>query len=94
MRIAVTYENGEVLLDTVYDDNNPRTAIGNATYNIKASDFELISGLDKGELKSHPKVRKLNHSKSWETRVLEIINRENTLEEREDTVQLVKRLKK
>ena len=92
--IAYIYENGEVLLDTVYDDNNPRTAIGNATYNIKASDFELISGLDKGELKSHPKVRKLNHSKSWETRVLEIINRENTLEEREDTVQLVKRLKK
>lgn len=91
--VAYIYKNGEVLLDTVYDENNPRTAIGNATYNIKACDFELISGLDKSELKNHPCVKKLNHSKNWETRVLEITNRENSEEDKEAAVQLVKKIK-
>ena len=92
--VAYIYENGEVLLDTLYDESNPKTAVGNATYNIKADCFEMISGLDKGELKRHPNVVKLNHSKNWETRVLEIINRENSVEEKEAAKQLVKRLKK
>ena len=92
--VAYIYPNGEVLLDTLYDDNNPRTAMGNATYNIKAKDFEMVSGLDKSELKNNPKVVKLNHSKNWETRVSEIVNRDNSEEEKESAIQLVKRLRK
>ena len=92
--VAYIYKNGEVLLDTIYDDNNPKTAVGDATYNIKAEDFELISGLDKGVLKNHPKVKKLNHSKHWEDRALEIINRENKKNDKEAAIQLVKKLKK
>ena len=92
--VAYIYRNGEVLLDTIYDDDNPKTAIGNATYNIKAKDFDRISGLDKGELKLCPEARKINHSKHWEDRVNEIINRENNQSDREAAVKLVKRLKK
>ena len=92
--IAYIYKNGEVLLDTLYDDNYPKTAVGNATYNIKARNFELISGLDKSKLKHHPNVNKLNHSKNWEERVLDIINRDNSNEEKDDAIKLVKRLKK
>ncbi|MBR2678793.1 MAG: hypothetical protein IKE63_05195 [Bacilli bacterium] len=92
--IAYIYKNGEVLLDTVYDENNPRTAVGNATYNIKARDFQLISGLDKSELKNNPKVVKLNHSKFWEDRVSEIVKRDNGEKSKEEAIQLVKKIKR
>ncbi|MBQ6497941.1 MAG: hypothetical protein IJI58_04430 [Bacilli bacterium] len=92
--VAYIYDNGEILLDTLYDDNNPKTARGNATYNIKASDFDIISGLDKSVLKSHPKVTKLNHSKNWQMRVSEIVNRENNSEEKQEAITLVRKLKK
>lgn len=92
MYVAYIYENGEVILDTIYDDSNPRTAIGNAIYNIKARDFENVSCLNKKELSKHPNVTKINHSKKWIDRVEEIINREASEEEKEDVKRLIKRL--
>ena len=92
MYVAYIYENGEVILDTIYDDYNPRTAIGNAIYNIKARDFENVSYLDKKELGKHPNVTKINHSKKWMDRVDEIINREALEEEKDDAKKLIKRL--
>lgn len=92
--IAYIYPNGEVLLDTLYDENNPKSATGNAIYNIKAYDFELISGLDKTKLRSDFRATKIVHSKNWEKKASEIINKENSFGDREAALQLVKKLKK
>ena len=89
--IAYIYPNGEVLLDTLYDENNPKSATGNAIYNIKAYDFELISGLDKTKLRSDFRATKIVHSKNWEKKASEIINKENSFGDREAALQLVKK---
>ncbi|MBR3211023.1 MAG: hypothetical protein IKF71_03690 [Bacilli bacterium] len=91
--IGYIYDNGEVILDTEYDPFKPATAEGNAVYNLKVGDFELLSQYDKQHLRKHPRVGVMNHSKTWEDRVSKIIDREALPQEIEASKQLIKRLK-
>lgn len=91
--IAYIYENGEVILDTLYNDEHPTTATGNAIYNLKISDFRALSRLDKKRLKKHENVKCIYHSGNWMDRVSKIINREATEEEKEATREYVHYLK-
>lgn len=88
------YPNGEILLDTIYDDQKPRSAVGSAIYNLKVEDFETLSKLDKTKLMNNKKVRRIIHSKNWQDRVLEIIERPGTEEELIKTKQLIKKYQK
>ena len=49
--------------------------------------------MDKQILMKHPRVGRMNHTSTWETRVSRVINRPATPEEKEETKQLVKRLR-
>ncbi len=91
--IAYVYENGEVILDREYNPENPHTAIDNAIYNLKVTDFETLSKYDKQVLMKHPRVGRMNHTPTWEERVSKVIYREATEEEKEESKQLVKRLR-
>ena len=92
--VAYIYPNGEVLLDRIYDDKHPKTALGDAIYSMKASDFEELSRYDKSVLFHHSKVGRIIHSKSWKEKAMQIIEREGTSQEKEDAKILVKRLGK
>ncbi len=91
--VGYIYPNGEVLLDREYNEDSPRTAYSNAIYNIKAVDFESLSHLDKTILRNHPNVKRIVHSKNWETRARKIMEKETSKENREEAIQLVKRLR-
>ncbi len=91
--IAYVYENGEVILDREYAPETPKTAIGDAIYNLKVADFETLSKYDKQVLMKHPRVGRMNHTSTWEKRVSKVIYRKATEEEKEETKQLVKRLR-
>lgn len=90
--IAYIYENGEVLFDMEYNQEYPNSAKGNAIYYMKASYFDIVSGLNKQVLKNHPAVDRIVHAGSWEERAQKIIDREGTEEEKEEAKKLVKRL--
>lgn len=91
--IAYIYPNGEVILDTKFNLDKPRTATGNAIYNLKASSFETLSKLDKSVLRKHPKVGRIMHTSTWEERVEKIIKKEGTEEEKAAAKALVKKLR-
>ena len=91
--IAYIYENGEVVLDREYVEISPSTAQGDAIYNLKVADFETLSRYDKQVLMKHPRVGRMNHTNTWEERVSKIIYREATAEEKQESKQLIKRLK-
>ena len=90
--VAYIYSNGEVLLDTVYDEAEPLKAKGNAMYHMKAIYFDIVSGLDKQVLKKHPQVGTMNHTTSWPERAQKLLENEGTKEEQEQAKQLVKRI--
>ena len=90
--VARIYPNGEVLLDTVCEENNLRKAKGNAMYHMKAIYFDIVSGLDKQVLKKHPQVGTMNHTTSWPERAQKLLENEGTKEEQEQAKQLVKRI--
>lgn len=92
--VAYIYENGQVILDREYNSMYPRTAKGNAIYNLQAVDFEELSKKNKSILMKHPKVGRIIHSKNWEDRVLEIIKKEATREEELSAKVLIKKLQK
>lgn len=92
--IAYIYENGRVVLDREYIENAPSSALGDAIYVMKAIDFEALSKLDKQLLMRHPKVGRMIHSKTWQTRVQAVIDEDTDLKEKEDAKALIKRLKK
>ena len=81
------------ILDTVYNDEYPKTAIGNAIYNLKICDFRSLSRLDKKELKNHPNVKCLYHSGNWIERINNITQRQATEEEKQYTHEYVYYLK-
>ena len=91
--VGYIYPNGEVLLDREYRDDSPKSDKANAIYNMKVGDFETLSRLDKTTLRDNPRVGRIYHSKHWEDKAKEIVNRVGTLEEQKEVVQLVKRLK-
>lgn len=91
--IAYIYENGEVILDREYSPEKPKTASGDAIYHLKVTDFETLSRMDKQILMKHPRVGRMNHTPTWETRVSKVIYRPATPEEKEETKQLVKHLR-
>lgn len=91
---AYVYENGEVILDREYDEKNPRSATGMAVNNLKIGDFEVLSKLDRSELKRHPNVKWIPHTKYWKDKVDKIINREATEEEKEEVKQFIKKNKR
>lgn len=90
--IAYIYPNGEVLLDTVYDERRPQGATGNAIYHIPARYFDMVSGLDKQALMRHPSAKKIVHAGDWQGRAQKVIDQEGTQEEQEQAKQLVKRI--
>ena len=90
--VARIYPNGEVLLDTVCEENNLRKAKGNAMYHMKAIYFDIVSGLDKQVLRRHPQVGIMNHTETWPERAQKLIDAEGTKEQQEQAKQLVKRI--
>ena len=90
--VARIYKNGNVILDTDYIENCPKTAKGNAIYHMKAIYFDMVSRLDKTVLKEHPAVDRLFHSGAWQDRVQDLIDSEGTQEEQQEAKELVKRL--
>lgn len=91
--VAYIYSNGEVILDREYDPEKVSTASGNAIYHMKAIDFETLSKLDKVELKHHPRVERIIHSKNWQQKVQAIIDKKGTVADREAAKTLIKRIK-
>ena len=92
--VGYIYENGEVILDMEYDDDRPRTAKGNAIYNLNVVDFETLSKLDKQKLIKHPRVKRFCHVGNWKETVSDIIERPALEEEVYNSHLLVKRLKR
>ncbi len=92
--IAYIYPNGEVILDTYFDETHPRTAVGDAIYCVKAKDFVSISKQDKTILRKNKNVRRIVHSKTWEERVKKIIDAQGTKEDQEHAKKLIKRIEK
>lgn len=92
--IAYIYQNGQVILDKEYNEENPRIIYGNAIYNLKIGDFETLSKLDKTTLKNNPKVRKKSHTKNWMQFVNDIVATEATDESKEEVERLVQKLKR
>lgn len=90
--VAYIYENGQVILDREFNIMHPRSAEGDAIYNIKSEDFESLSKENKKVLMKHPRVKRIVHTKTWQDKVDEIINREGTEEEKTSTKQLIKRM--
>ena len=90
--IAYIYPNGEVLLDTEFHEDDIKSVMGDAIYNIKVEDFEVLSKLDKTHLRENDKVVRIIHSKNWQDRVSKIIDRVGSEEDMKNAKQLVKRL--
>lgn len=90
---AYIYPNGIVILDYEYHSNDPKTAIGNAIYIMNSTNFEWFSKLDKDTLQNNVAVKRIIHSKNWQTKVKELIEQPGNPEEIEYTKILVKQLK-
>ena len=90
--VAYIYENGEVILDREFDNLHPKSAEGDAIYNMKAKDFETLSKENKTILMKNPKVKRIVHSKKWQDRVTSIIERLATEEDIESSKELIKKL--
>lgn len=91
--IAFFYPNGEVLMDTLADENNLKSAIGDAMYNVSIYDFVELSKLDKKTLRSTGKAKKIVHRGNWEERAKAIISTPADEKSIEDTKKLIKSLK-
>lgn len=91
--VAYIYPNGKVILDREFNRDTPSTAKDNAYYIMDASDFIRYSGDDKQTLRKNPNVLHHNHSKKWIERATQYIEMETSEEEKQQAVQLVKRLK-
>lgn len=91
--IAYIYPNGEILIDREYDPSKPKSDKGNAIYHMHSVDFLRLSKLDKTTLKNHPSVGRIIHSKNWEKNAKAIIDKETSSIDRENAIQLVKKLK-
>ena len=79
--IGYIYENGEVILDKFFESSKPYTATGDAIYNLRIENFDKLTKLDKKALRNNPNVKRIVHSKNWENKVNNIINRVPTEEE-------------
>ena len=75
------YQNGEVILDKFFESSKPYTATGDAIYNLRIENFDKLTKLDKKALRNNPNVKRIVHSKNWENKVNNIINRVPTEEE-------------
>lgn len=91
--VAYIYANGKVILDREYNEDNPKTAVENAAYIIEARDFEELSKKEKTELIRDPKAQRKYHTKNFESKLNEIIEKTGTKKEQEEAKQLVLRLK-
>ena len=91
--VAYIYANGKVILDREYNEDNPKTAVENAAYIIEARDFEELSKKEKPELIRDPKAQRKYHTKNFESKLNEIIEKTGTKKEQEEAKQLVLRLK-
>ena len=92
--VGYIYENGEVILDMQYDSKKPKTAKGNAAYNMAVDDFEELSKKNKQQLINNPKVKRICHKNNWTDQIRPIIERKATEEEKNKTKELIKRLKR
>lgn len=92
--VAYIYENGEVILDRLFDSKAISSAVGNAIYNIRVEDFMLLSKLDKTTLRKCSNVGVIIHSKNWRDRVDKIISKDASEEDKKSTNQLIKKLKR
>ncbi|MBQ9019178.1 MAG: hypothetical protein IJ097_02565 [Bacilli bacterium] len=92
--VAYIYDNGSVVLDTLYNSDYPSTAIGNAAFVMPASAFEIVSGLNKSELRINSLVTKINHTDTFLERIENIINQERDDREKEIAHELIKKYKK
>ena len=89
--VAYVYPNGWVMLDRPYKPGVVSSASGNASYLVKAKDFEEYSKLDKKTLKQKEDVHVFSHTSTWAERVLSYLESEGTQEEQEQAKQLIKR---
>ena len=92
--IGYIYENGEVVLDTEYNEEKPYTAAGNAIYIMYANNFEELSRKSKAELQNDSRVKRLCHTKNWQDKLDKITKREATENDKYNSSLLIKRLKR
>ncbi len=92
--IGYIYENGEVVLDTEYNEEKPYTAAGNAIYIMYANNFEELSKKSKTELQNDSRVKRLCHTKNWQDKLDIITKREATENDKYNSSLLIKRLKR
>ena len=91
--VGYIYENGKVVLDREYISHHPSSASGDAIYIMNVSDFEELSRYDKQELIQDKRVKRMNHTATWEERLHMILDTEADSKTKEEARQLVKRLK-
>lgn len=92
--IGYIYENGEVVLDTEYNEEKPYTAAGNAIYIMRANNFEELSRKSKTELQNDSRVKRLCHKNNWQDKLDKITKREATVNDKCNSSLLIKRLKR
>ena len=92
--VAYIYENGEVILDRLFNPKAVSSAVGNAIYIMRVEDFIPFSRLDKKTLSNCPNVEVKHHKGNWMKRVDEIISRDASDIDKTHTKQLIKKLKR
>ena len=91
---AYIYENGEILLDRIATENNIKSSIGNAIYNLNVHNFGELSRKDKMTLRKEKLCPIIIHNNNWEKNASLIIDKETTKENNIKTKKLIKRIAK
>ena len=88
--IAYIYANGEVLMEKFFDDHaNCLPTVGEAIYNIRVTDFEVLSKYSKLALIKDSRCKRIIHAGKWEKKSDEVISRPITEESKEQVKQLI-----
>lgn len=92
--VGYIYSNGLVIFEKLYEDESRMTPVkeANATYVMNIDNFVMLSNLTKTEIikciknTANPDIRRVYHSKTWEQRLLRIIDGSsyNNVEEKID----------
>lgn len=88
--VAYFYENGQILLDTEYDDSYPKSSMGDAIYVLKPSEFLNLCQLNKRALRNSDGVLRIRHTLHWRERAQEIIDRKVNIQEADTAKKLIK----
>lgn len=87
--VCYVYPNGKIVMDKLFEDYiRCIPAKDEAIYSIEASDFDVLSKLNKKELQESGKAKRLYHAGAWVERTREIIESKGL----EESIDAVKKL--